>query len=493
MTFQPDKEGADSAARFWLLSSVFWMTIGPFLGLLISTQFIWPDLWATTLDPLGLNFGELRAVHTNSVIYAVFGMGAFGSIMYIVPRLVDQNLHSEKLGVFTGYAWNAVIVLDALLLLGAEYLTGSPFLNAILGRQPFEYAEAPLLLDVLVVVAVLAVIYNLLRTLRKREEAKLYVSVWYLVGGLFMTAVTYLVGNFVPGYIVGGASGMIVNGWWIHNAVGLFVTPLGVGIAYYVIPKASKTPLYSHRLSIIGFWTLVWVYPITGVHHYMQAPIPTWLNELAIVTSILLLIPVFAAVTNFFMTPGGNWKRWTESYPLRFAMVGTVYYLLTCLQGPFHTSNTVNYYIHFTEWVASHAHLAALGAFVFYVTALMYYAFPRITGRQFYSRRLASWHFWLLTIGLLAFWVTFTISGIVMAVGTNTLGATVHEMNNAVVSMRAARTFFGAWIVVGFWLFAYNVYQTVVRGKGQPLEQESDEVPAKYGENERTGGVAVEA
>lgn len=456
----------------WFLSSVFWSLVGPTLGLLISFQFLVPGWWASNLDPLGFTFGELRAVHTNVVIFAVFGTAAVGSIFYVVPRLVDANLYSESLGRLLAWGFNGFVAADALLLTYSEMFTDGTMLNALLGRQPFEYAEAPFLLDVFLVLLLLGVIYNVMRTLGAREVPRLYVAVWFMVGGLLMTAVTYLVGNFVPTYFVGGTSAVIVHGWWLHNVVGLFITPIGLGIAYYVIPKSSERPLYSHRLSMIGFWFLVFVYPPQGIHHYLQAPVPTWLSGYATVMSMLMLIPVFASVTNFLMTPRGSWGRLADSYPLRFATVGTVYYLITCIQGSLQSLNTFNWYIHFTEWVPAHAHLAILGGFVFFTTAMMYYALPRITGRKF-SRRLASWHFWLLTLGFAAFWFFFTASGLAMASAT-TLGSTVNEVNAAVEPLRALRTVFGVSLVLGFYVFAYSVYLNVT-GRGEPFE-EGDEV-----------------
>lgn len=479
MGFDPHRPGADSAARFWFLSSVFWMLVGPALGLLVSTQFLWPEWWASTLDPLGLTFGELRAVHTNAVIFAVFGTGAVGSMFYAVPRLVDRNLWGEGFGVILGWVWNGTLVLDAVLLTYAEDLLEPAWVAALLARQPFEYAEAPLLVDALVLFVVGSVTYILLRTLADREEPKLYAAVWFMLGGLLMTVVTYAVGNFVPSYVVSGTSAIIVHGWWLHNVVGLFITPIGLGITYYVIPKAARKPLYSHRLSIIGFWALVLVYPPQGIHHYLQAPIPTWLGNVAIVSSMLMLVPVFASVTNFLATPRGAWDRLATSYPLRFAIVGTVFYLVTCIQGPLQAVNTFNWYIHFTEWVPAHAHLAILGGFVYFLTAMIYLALPRVTGRQFWSRRLAQWHFWLLTFGFLVFWLFFTSSGLSMAAGTNAAGATVDQMNGAVEPLRALRSLGGAVMVLAFFLFGYNVYGTAIRDRGEPFREGMEVVPQR--------------
>jgi cytochrome c oxidase cbb3-type subunit I len=451
----------DSAVKIWLLSSVVWLAITPFIGFFMSFQFFAPDAMEF-LGAFNLSFGKLRAMHTSGVIFAWFGMAAFGSVFYIVPRLCNTLLYSERLANLTAWLWNLVVVLMIV-----SYWAGI--------RQPYEYAEAPWFVDILVVIAVLLIIYNIQMTVMRRKRAKLYVSVWYLVGGLYMTAIVYLVGNFLP-YLFTGVGTMIINGWWIHNAVGLFITPFGIGIAYYIIPKSAKMPLYSHRLSIIGFWTLVAIYPFTGVHHYLQAPIPTWLAEMAIILSVLLLIPVFAAVTNFLMTPRNNWERLVKSYPLRFATMGTIFYLITSLQGVFQTASIFNWFVHFTEWVPAHAHIAILGAFTLYTISAVYYIIPRVTGRQLWSRSLASWHFWLLAIGIPIFWIIFTISGIVMGYGINLQGNTVYEMIEPLKAIRVARTIAGGFIVLGMWIFAYNIFMTLRKGKPF-IEGVSDEVP----------------
>ncbi len=449
------------SVKTWLLSAVLWLAIAPFIGFFMSFQFFAPNAMEF-LSTLNLSFGKLRAMHTSGVIYGWFGMAAFGAVFHIIPRLCNTGLYSDRLSSFTAWLWNFAVALMII-----SYWAGI--------RQPYEYAEAPWFVDILVVIAVLLIIYNIQMTVIRRERARLYVSVWYLAGGLYMTAIVYLVGNFLP-YLFTGVGNMIINGWWIHNAVGIFITPLGIGIAYYIIPKSSKTPLYSHRLSIIGFWTLIVIYPFTGVHHYLQAPVPTWLAELAIVTSVLLLIPVFAAVTNFIMTPRHNPERFIKSYPLRFAALGTVFYLITCLQGAFQTSSMFNWFIHFTEWVPAHAHIAILGAFTLFTISAVYYIIPRVTGRQMWSRRLASWHFWLLAVGIPVFWVVFTMSGIVMGYGVNQLGSTIYEMTGPLKAIRAARTIAGAFIVMGMWIFAYNIFMTLRKGKPF-IDGESEEVP----------------
>jgi cytochrome c oxidase cbb3-type subunit 1 len=252
--------------------------------------------------------------------------------------------------------------------------------NPLLSIQPYEYAEAPLLVDILIVLCAVAIIISVHATVLARTKPTLYVSIWYLLGGLYTTAITYLVGNFLV-LAFSGLGNQIIHAWWLHNDVGLFITPLGLGIAYYLIPITSQQTVYSHRLGILGFWTLMAFYPGTGLHHFLQMPMPTWIGEFAVVSSVLLAIPVLAVVVNHLATPANNWRKIFESFPLRFAIFGSVYYLFTCIQGPFQTTHAVNWFVHFTEWVQAHAHLAITGAFTCYGIAAIIYIFPRVTGR----------------------------------------------------------------------------------------------------------------
>lgn len=310
-------------------------------------------------------------------------------------------------------------------------------------------------------------------TVLARRRERLYVSIWYLLGGLYTTAITYLVGNFLT-LAFSGLGNQILHAWWLHNAVGLFITPLGVGIAYYIIPLAARQPLYSHRLSILGFWTLMVFYPGTGLHHFLQMPVPRWIGEFAVISSVLLAIPVLAVVVNHLATPKADWTRLIKSFPLRFAFLGSVYYLVTCIQGPFQTTHAVNWFVHFTEWVQAHAHLALAGAFTCYGLAAGFYLFPRLTGRRLYSRPLAGWIFWLMAVIFPLFYLGFTHSGLVTGVSVNLLGNTIYETLQAVWLARFFRTLMGAGVVLAFWLYVFLIVRSLWAG---PAWQEGqDEV-----------------
>ncbi|ROO27296.1 hypothetical protein SAOR_08845 [Salinisphaera orenii MK-B5] len=457
----------DRAIKLWFFSALVWLVIGPAIGAFQSLQFIAPD-WMNFLSAIALPYSKLRIVHTNTVILGWIVMTFISAALFMVPRLCNTPLRFPQLAYAAGWIWNAALVLDLVLIWAA--IPDSFWLSI----QAGEYAEAPLLVDVMIVAAVVCVIASLHLTVFARERPHLYVSVWYLLGGLYTTAITYLVGNFLV-LAFSGEGYQVIEAWWLHNAVGMIITPLGLGTAYYIVPLAAQQPLYSHRLSIVGFWTLMAFYPGTGLHHFLQMPVPIWINEFAVISSVLLGIPVLAVVTNFLATPRGNWSRAFDSYPLRFAALGTLYYLATCLQGPFQATAAVNWYVHFTEWVQAHAHLALAGAFTCYGMAAGYYMFPRITGRQLYSRGLASVTFWCMVIFFPIFYIGFTWSGVATGASINLMGNTIYQTINITWIPRLSRTITGTVVVVGFIAYVWLLLRSL--RVGAPYESGMNEVP----------------
>jgi cbb3-type cytochrome c oxidase subunit I len=447
---------AKQTVRLWFFSSFFWLALGPLVGALMSLQFLWPNSLGFLSD-FNFAYSKARIFHTNLVIYGWIAMVFVAAILYIVPKLCGTDLKYPKLLWWTAWLWNVAVSLDLILIWAG--IVGNPLLSI----QPYEYAEAPILVDLLIVIGAVLTIFSVHLTVLARTKKTLYVSVWYLLGGLYTTAITYLVGNFLT-LAFTGLGNQIIEAWWLHNAVGMFITPLGVGVAYYLIPIAAQQPIYSHRLSILGFWTLMAFYPGTGLHHFLQMPMPTWIGEFAVISSVLLTIPVLAVVVNHLATPANNWKRVFESFPLRFTVLGTVFYLFTCIQGPFQTTHAVNWFVHFTEWVQAHAHLALAGAFTCYGIAAGMFIFPRITGKQLYSRTLASWVFWIMAVVFPLFYLGFTHAGLVTGISINLMNHTIYETLSAVWLARLFRTLLGAGVVLGFILFGYLMWRSLAKG-----------------------------
>jgi cytochrome c oxidase cbb3-type subunit 1 len=258
-----------------------------------------------------------------------------------------------------------------------------------------------------------------------------------------------------------------MHGLYIHYVVGLWITPAGLAVIYYFLPLAAQRPLYSHKLSLVGFWSLAFFYPFVGTHHYIYSPIPYWTQTVAIVASMMLIIPVWTVIQNFYGTFVGNWKRFQESYTAKFLIVGALYYLIGCFQGSTEALRGMQRLTHFTDFVIAHSHLTVFGTFILWVTAGMYYVIPRITGRELYSRTLAQWHFWLTVLGFSLMASVLTLQGLLQGTMLDT-GA---DFVNSMVAMKPywlTRTLAGAAMDVGALLGMWNLYRTARLGR--PIE-----------------------
>ncbi len=443
-----------SASRNFMITAIFWLVFGTSIGLLASMQFDVPDALAGVAQ---LSFGRLRPVHTNAVLVGWLSMGYAACMFYIIPVLSGRRgLWSERLGNVTMFAWNLVMFWGIWGILNGD-------------TEAREYAElagtiyiggaAIQVLDWAVLLALLMLGVNCWMTVMTGTEKKWYVSIWYFLGALFWFPIVYIIGNraFVQ---LEGLNDAITGWFYGHNILGMWFTVGGVGIMYYLIPKFTGNPLYSHTLSMIGFWTIGMFYAPTGTHHILQSPVPEWLKSVAVISSVFLLVPVLTVLTNFFMTLKGKWHTAAEHIPLRFAMAGGIAYLLTCIQGPFQATRWVNWYLHFTNWVVAHAHMALLATFSFFVFAATYYIIPRITGRKMYSKRLAVWHFWLSLYGWILMMIDLTIAGLVQSAGWHH-GIPLDQWVIELVPYWWIRSLSGVMIVLGQILFMFNVYKTV--------------------------------
>jgi cbb3-type cytochrome c oxidase subunit I len=359
------------------------------------------------------------------------------------------RLLSEKLGIATLVIW-IVTILGAVVTL------------AVGDNQGREYLELNWWLDVLVAVAWILFAVNIFGTIAKRRRPHLYVSIWYMMGTIFWTTILWVVANLPVYYGVNDAN---VNWWFGHNAVGLIFTPMGLALAYYFIPKSTGNPLYSHKLSLIGFWTIAFLYVWTGAHHILFGPIPTWLQTVAILFSVSLLIPVWTVITNFYGTLRGKWAQ--GDYIVKFLLAGTTFYLLTCFQGPMHSLRSVNQIISKTDWIPGHAHMAVFGAFSFFAIAGIYYALPRILKIDaMFSDKLGEWHFWLSFVGFLGFSISLWVGGFLQGLQWMDPHLPFLETVKAMNPYYVVRLFSAVAMVLGQFVFAFNVFKTVASAKG---------------------------
>jgi len=441
-----------SAFAFILMASLFFVVSGVF-ALIVAGKLHFPTLLGSVP---WLTYGRLRPIHTNGMLFGWLLAADMGLCLYLVPRLCGVKLWSEKLGMATMWLW-VVIVLSAVVTLAAGV------------NQGLEYAELALWIDVLVVVAWVMFAVNIFATIAIRKYQQMYVSLWYIMASILWTAFVYIVGNFGTAMTM-GVNQANLNWFYVHNAVGLVFTPLGLAIGYYFIPKASETPLYSHRLSMIGFWSLAFVYVWTGAHHMLHGPISQWLQTVAILFSIMLMIPVWTLVWNFLATMKGQWHQLKDNVPIKFLMTGTIFYLLTCFQGPMHSLRSVNAIVSKTDWIVGHAHMAVLGAFSFFAIGGAYYAIPRMLKTRLHSEALANASFWLWLVGGLSFFVSLWIGGFLQGLQWNDAGVPFIDTVKFMQPFWGVRIAGGTLMFAGILLFFWNLVATHLNRRERPSE-----------------------
>jgi cbb3-type cytochrome c oxidase subunit I len=435
------------------------MFVGVTLGLIMSNELTMPDLFAGIPQ---LVFSRLRPAHVNMNLFGFLGTTFYGGWNFIVPRLCRTPLRTNREANILLFLWNLTI------LAGSISLTEG-------GNMGHEYGEYPMYINYPVEALLIWNACIIFRTIFAREVAKIYVSLWYIGGTVIWISVLYFIGHvmwhpfttYLPdGQMIhaGATIGLddaVWNWFYGHNVFGLYITTGGIALVYYLVPKIAKRPLYSHTLSLVGFWTIALLYTPTGQHHLLQAPIPNWLKVYAIIGSIALIVPVFAFVTNIFMTMRGEWAQAIEKIPLRFILTGVFFYLAVSFQGSIQSLMSVNRFIHYTQWVVAHAHLALLGAFGFISSGTMLYMVPQILRRPLWSRNLADAQYWLFLIGLTGFFWSLTAAGLAQGSAWLTLGQQVVRAYTVVKPYFLLRTAFAALIYLGVIFQVINLAMTV--------------------------------
>jgi len=449
----------EPSAALFILSASFFFIVTTLVGLTNATKFVLPEFMGNIP---WLEWGRLRPLHTNGVLFGWLLAVDMGLIFFVVPRLCGNKLWSEKLGILT-------VVLFDLVILGAV------FAFPLGGNAGMEYAELPQYLAAVVVVVWVLFGLNVFATVLTRKHEKIYVSLWYIMGGVIWTAFVYITGNFVA-HFASGINQANLNWFYVHNAVGLIFTPLGIGLAYYFIPKQSQSPLFSHKLSMVGFWSIAFIYVWTGAHHMINGPISQWLQTVSILFSVMLIIPVWTVIVNFFATVSGKWDRVRQDPVLKFLMAGTTFYTLTCFQGPMHSLRTVSAIVSKTDWIVGHAHMAVLGAFSFFAIAGVLHGLPRIVHKPLYSVRLANTSFWLLFTGGLVFFAGLWIGGFMQGLQWNDWTIPWIDTVKFMRPFWMTRLFAGMVVYVGIFLFFYNVVRTFSAPVPAPEQQARPEV-----------------
>lgn len=393
-----------------------------------------------------LSPGRVRMVHTNLVAYGFIVNGLIAGMLWAIPRLTGKRILSVKLGWLIFWAWQLVVALTFLGLLGGK-------------AQGIEWGETPIFVDPLVVVGFVLLVINLLTPILRSEEKNYYVSLWYFIAAFIWTALTYLMGNYLPQFFVPGVAGAAITGLFIHDLVGLLVTPIGWGLMYYLVPVILKKPVWSHALGLVGFWGLAFFYPLNGVHHFLWSPIPMYAQYGAVVSTIAVEIVVTTVVINFFATLKGRGDALRTNLSIRWFFTGMIGYAVTCLQCAVQTTLSAQEIIHFTDWVVGHAHLVMFGVFGFWILGLITELWPRVVGRPWVRPVLNEWVYWLSTAGLILMFLSLVGAGLVQGMMWKAL-APWEESIAASRPFWWARAIAGALIVVGQLLFVYHMWAT---------------------------------
>jgi cytochrome c oxidase cbb3-type subunit 1 len=441
----------DKLVLWWFVLAAYGTIVGPVAGLVASMKLDDPDLMKGVE---WLQFGRFRIMHVNTVIFGAFTPAMFGLMCHAVPRLTGIPLWGIRA------MWVALCLHALALVVGPISLLAGWI-------QPIEAGEIPLFGDVVITLVFVLVTASVLGTVARRKEKKLYVTLWYWIGSLVWTVLNYPIGNFVLPYFTHGTTSAAFHGFYLHDVVGLWITPAGVGAAYYLLPVASRSTLFSHRLSIIGFWSLAFFYPLNGVHHYLYSTIADWTQTIAIASSMMLILPVWAFCVNMFGTMRGQWSQWAGpgSYVLKFTVLGVVWYLITCFQGPTQALRGMQALTHFGDYNVGHAHSAVFAVFVIWALASAYLCVPRAARRELWSPKLATWTYWLEIMGFAIMFSVLSISGFQQGAMLQSAQVQWIDTVDAVRGLWVARTFGGTLMDVGLALFVFNLAMTAKRGR----------------------------
>lgn len=424
-----------------------------------------------------LGWGRLRYAHTQGIMLGWLGNAFLAFLYHGVPILTGRPVTSRRLGLWMFGLWNLAIMVPGWLLVLAGV------------SQPLEWAEFPLVIDALVIGALALAVVQFLPGFFARGLESLYVSSWYIIGALVFTLLSYPMGNLVPEFVP-GASGAAFSGLWIHDAVGLFVTPMALAIIYFVIPASTRRPVFSHFLSMLGFWLLFFLYPLNGTHHYIFSVIPMPAQIGAILASALLGVTVVIVVTNLFLSMRG--AGWIAKDPgLRYVATGTLFYLIVSVQGASQAQMAVQQTVHFTDWVVGHSHLAMLGFASFAAAGGLVHAWQRIPWAR-YNAQAIEWSYWLLVAGMVTMFVDLTIAGVVQG----RMWQTAAPWLDSIVATRpywVVRVFSGILLTAGFVSLLLGLITGPVGAGRRALDGGIDTEPVDEVSPRLAGAAAMEA
>jgi cytochrome c oxidase cbb3-type subunit I/II len=470
----------DAIVRAFSIITIVWGVVAFLVGVIVAAQL---SFWQANFGLEWLSFGRLRPLHTNAAIFAFVGNGMFAGIYYSTQRLLKVRMASDFLSWANFWGWQLVIVSAAI-----SYPLGL--------TQGKEYAELIWPIDLLVVVVWVIFAVNFFWTLAIRNEKNMYVAIWFYISTIVTIAVLYIVNNLqlptslLHSYpIYGGVQDALVQWWYGHNAVAFFLTTPPLGLMYYFMVKAAERPVYSYRLSVVHFWSLIFIYIWAGPHHLLYTALPDWAQTLGMIFSVMLWAPSWGGMLNGLLTLRGAWDKLRTDPVIKFFVVAVTFYGMSTFEGPLLSVKSVSALGHYTDWIIGHVHGGALGWNSFMTFGILYWLFPRLYGTKLYSNKLAETHFWIGTIGILMYVVSMWVSGVSQGLFWRALNAEgflkypdfIEGLTNS-RAMYQTRLAGGTLFFLGSFLLVYNLIMTARQGKPATY---SVQVPAQRPRGDR--------
>jgi cytochrome c oxidase cbb3-type subunit I/II len=446
----------------FIIATMLWGIVGMGIGLLLAFMFLFPNL---TDGISWLSFGRLRPLHTNAVIFAFVGNAIFAGVYYSTQRLLKARMWKDWLSNLNFWGWQAIIV-GAAITLPLGYTTSK------------EYAELEWPFDIAIALIWVAFGANLIGTILKRRQRHLYVAIWFYLGTFVTVAVLHIVNSIeipvsaLKSYsMYAGVQDALVQWWYGHNAVAFFLTTPFLGLMYYFVPKAANRPVYSYKLSIVHFWSLIFIYIWAGPHHLLYSTLPDWAQNLGVAFSIMLIAPSWGGMINGLLTLRGAWDKVRTDPVLKFMVVAITGYGMATFEGPMLSLKNINAIAHFSDWVIAHVHVGALAWNGFLIFGMVYWLVPKLFKTTLWSTKLANWHFWIGTLGIILYALPMYVAGFVQASmwkqfnpdGTLTYGNFLETVSE-IIPMYWMRAIGGSMFIVGALIGVYNIIKTAKSG-----------------------------
>ncbi len=458
----------DQIVRWFVIATVIWGAVALLLGVIVAFQLA--D-WRLNLGLPWTTFGRLRPLHTNAAIFAFCGNAIFAGIYYSHQRLLKARLFNDVLSRVHFWGWQLIIVSAALTL---------PF-GITTGK---EYAELEWPIDIAITLVWVVFAVNFFGTIVRRRERHIYVAIWFYIATIITVAVLHIVNSmelpvsFLKSYsMYAGVQDALVQWWYGHNAVAFFLTTPFLGLMYFFVPKAANRPVYSYRLSIIHFWSLVFIYIWAGPHHLLYTTLPEWAQTLGMIFSVALWMPSWGGMINGLMTLRGVWNKVRTEPGLRFMATSLTFYGMSTFEGPLLSIKSVNAIAHFTDWIPGHVHSGTIGWNYMLIAGILFYLVPKLWNTELYSKKLAHTQFWLATIGLVFYIISMWVAGITQSLmwrAVDSAGRLTYpnfiETVVKIVPMYWVRAIGGTLVLISFLIMVYNLYKTAKKGKAEAEE-----------------------